>query len=393
MTLSKVIRNKRKCGKYKSVLILEDGTLVEGCGFGHPTVSCGELVFTTGMVGYPEALTDPSFRGQILIFTHPMMGNYGVPSKEILEFGTPKYFESERIQVEAVVVAYENLPSHWTAIMSLNEWLKMEGIPGVSAVDTRALVKKIRERGVMEAVVAVYEDKVDIDELMSRLKGSLRYDQKVLVRDVMPKNIVFHEPPDYHGHMSTLVVVDCGIKYGILRELLRNGFRLIRIPCNEDPIKYLEAYGGSGIVYGSGPGNPKLLTEVIERAKEVLEYGVPILGICLGHQILALAAGAEIYKLKYGHRGQNKPCIDLERGKCFVTSQSHGYVVDEKSLTGTGFKLWMVNADDKTVEGLKHVNKPVITVQFHPEGSPGPLDSVWVFSLFKRLVERYGTPH
>ncbi len=390
MNIKKIIKNKRKCDRYKSVLILEDGTVIEGCGFGYPRVSYGELVFTTSIVGYPEALTDPSFKGQILMFTNPMMGNYGVPSKEVLELGMSKYFESERVQVEAVVVAYSNSPSHWASIMSLDEWLYSEGIPGISLVDTRALVKKIREEGVMQAMVAVYEDSVDIDELIGRLASSLRYDQRLLAHEVMPKNIIFHEPPDQGNRIPTLVVVDFGIKYGILRELLRNGFRVIRIPCNEDPIKYLSTYGASGVVYGSGPGNPKLLTNVIESAKEVLEYNVPVLGICLGHQILALAAGADTYKLKYGHRGPNKPCIDLEKGKCFVTSQNHGYAVDERSLEGTAFKLWMINADDKTVEGLKSVNRPVITVQFHPEGSPGPLDSVWIFNLFKRLVERYG---
>ncbi|MEM0453290.1 MAG: glutamine-hydrolyzing carbamoyl-phosphate synthase small subunit [Sulfolobales archaeon] len=387
----RIIKNKVKCGKYKSILILEDGTVIEGCGFGHPGISYGELVFTTGMVGYPESLTDPSFKGQILIFTHPMMGNYGVPSKEVLEFGIPKYFESERIQVEAVIVAYNNLPSHWASIMSLDEWLYSEGIPGMSLVDTRALVKKIREKGVMSACLAVYENDIDVDELMSNFSKSLIYDQRILVDSVMPKNIIFHEPPTYSEHTNTLMVVDCGIKFGILRELLRNGFRVIRIPCYDNPIKYFEAYGASGIVYSNGPGNPKLLNKVIEYAKDVLEYNIPVLGICLGHQLLALAAGGDTYKLKYGHRGHNKPCVDLEKGKCFVTSQNHGYAVDEKSLNNTGFKLWMINADDKTVEGLKHVNKPIITVQFHPEGSPGPLDSVWVFSLFRRLVERYGT--
>lgn len=391
MNVSKVIKNKRKCTKYESVLILDDGTVVEGCGFGHPGIRTGELVFTTGMVGYPEALTDPSFKGQILVFTNPMMGNYGVPSKEVLEFGIPKYFESERVQVEAVIVAYNNLPSHWANIMSLDEWLYSEGIPGISLVDTRALVKKIREKGVMPAIVAVYEDEIDLDDLVGKLSTSLSYDQKVLVGDVMPKNIIFHEPPTYSERLSTLIVVDCGIKYGILRELLRNGFRVIRIPCYEDPLKYLEAYDASGIVYGNGPGNPKLLTDLIKHVGGVLEYNVPVLGICLGHQVLALATGGDTYKLKYGHRGHNKPCVDLERGKCFVSSQNHGYAVDEGSLSNTGFKLWMINADDKTVEGLKHVSKPIITVQFHPEGCPGPLDSVWIFSLFRRLVERYGT--
>lgn len=392
MSTNLIFKRKKLCRGLKSYLILEDGTIMEGCGFGSPGIRVGELVFTTGMVGYHEAITDPSFKGQILIFTHPMMGNYGVPSKEILEFGIPKYFESDRPQVEAVVVAYHNIPSHWASIKSLDEWLRDEGVPAVSDVDTRELVKRIREKGVMNALVVVYEDseEVSVDDLISKLNSSLRYDYRDLVSEVMPKNIVFHEPLNFSSNVPTIIAVDCGIKYGILRELIKNGFRVIRIPCVEDPVKYYVEFNASGILYSNGPGNPKLLNDTIKYARAVLEYGIPTLGICLGHQILALAAGADTYKLKYGHRGHNKPCIDLERGKCFVTSQNHGYAVSSESLSNTGFKLWMINADDKTVEGLKHISKPIITVQFHPEGSPGPLDSEWVFSLFKRLVERYG---
>jgi len=386
-------RKVRKCAHgLKSLLILEDGLVVEGCGFGYPTTRVGELVFTTGMVGYPEALTDPSFRGQILVLTHPLIGNYGVPSSNILEYGIPKFFESERIQVEALVVAYDTSPSHWTSIMSLHEWLSREGVPGLSGIDTRMLVRRIRERGVMMAIAAVYDerDDVNVDELVTKLSSSTRYDYRDLVSEVSPKNIIFHEPTEYSHSIPTIIVVDCGIKYGILRELLRRGFRVIRIPCYEDPVKYLYEFKASGIVISNGPGNPLLLKDVIRHAAGVIEYGIPTLGICLGHQVLALAAGANVFKLKYGHRGHNKPCLDVERGKCFVTSQNHGYAIDRDSLSNTQFKLWFVNVDDKTTEGLRHTSKPIITTQFHPEASPGPLDSVWVFNLFKRLVERYG---
>ena len=386
----KVYKRRFKCKGPSAVLILEDGTVFEGCGLGSPGLSIGELVFTTGMVGYPEAITDPSFRGQILVFTHPLIGNYGVPSKDIIEYGVPKYFESDKPQVRAVVTAYTTSPSHWTSIIDLEGWLMNEGIPGITMVDTRMIVKMLREKGVMNALVYTYEGDVDIDELMDKLRSSLRYDYINLVAEVMPKNTIFHEPPDVVSKASTVVLVDCGVKYGIIRALLKRGFRVIRIPCIEDPLKYVDEFGASGIVYSNGPGNPLLLKDTIEYARGVLEYGIPTLGICLGHQILAIASGAEIYKLKYGHRGQNKPCMDLERGKCFVTSQNHGYAVDNSSIADTGFKLWFINIDDKTVEGLKHNSKPVITVQFHPEASPGPHDSEWIFNLFRRLVEKYG---
>lgn len=392
MYVHRIYRRRFKCrDSLNAALILEDGTVFEGCGFGYPDTKVGEVVFTTGMVGYPEALTDPSFRGQILVFTHPLIGNYGVPSKDILEFGVPKYFESDGIHVKALVVAYNTEPSHWTSIKDLNEWLMSEGVPGISMVDTRMIVKIIRERGVMNALISVYEDELtDINELYHKLMSSPKYDDLDLVNEVMPKNVIFHEPPELTGRIYTIVLVDCGVKYGIVRELLKRGFRVVRIPCNEDPMRYFNEFSASGILYSNGPGNPTLLRETIRYASNVLEYGVPTLGICLGHQILAMAVGAKTFKLRYGHRGQNKPCVDLEKGKCFVTSQNHGYAVDEYSITNTGFKLWFINADDKTVEGLKHVRKPVMTVQFHPEASPGPLDSEWIFGLFRRLVERYG---
>lgn len=387
----KVYKRRFKCRGFNAVLLLEDGTVFEGCGFGSPGIGVGELVFTTGMVGYPEAITDPSFRGQILVFTHPLIGNYGVPSKDIFEYGVPKYFESNKPQVRAIVTAYITSPSHWTSISDLDRWLMSEGIPGITMVDTRMIVKMLREKGVMNALVYVYDDYVDIDELMAKLRSSLRYDYIDLVSEVMPKNVIFHEPPDLISRTSTVVLVDCGVKYGIVRALLKRGFRVIRIPCVEDPLKYVDEFGASGIIYSNGPGNPLLLKDTIEHARNVLEFGIPTLGICLGHQILAIASGAKIFKLKYGHRGQNKPCMDLERDKCFVTSQNHGYAVDNSSIANTGFKLWFINVDDKTVEGLKHNSKPVITVQFHPEASPGPHDSEWIFNLFKRLVEKYGT--
>lgn len=374
----------------KSLIVLEDGLVVEGCGFGAPGIRVGELVFTTGMVGYPETLTDPSFEGQILIMTHPLIGNYGVPSTEIREFGLPLHYESDRIHVEALIVAYETDPNHWASSKSLHEWLTSENVPGVSNVDTRMLVKHIREKGVMMAAVAVYSyaEYMDAEYLFRILKKTTRYDNLDLVNRVSPSKPIINTPNSYWK--KTILVIDCGVKYGILRELLRRKFRVVRIPCKEDPIKYLYEYNAKGVVLSNGPGNPIILRDTIKYAQNLIEYNIPILGICLGHQILALAAGGQTYKLRYGHRGQNKPCIDMESGKCFVTSQNHGFAINADSLKGTGFKIWMINADDKTIEGLKHISRPIITTQFHPEASPGPLDTSWIFDLFEKMVEKYG---
>jgi len=374
----------------KSLLLLEDGTLIEGWGFGKPGVRVGEIVFTTGMVGYTESLTDPSYEGQILIITHPLVGNYGVARKHICENGLPLHFESDRIHVEALVVAYETDPSHWASGMSLHEWLESEGVPGISHVDTRFLVKKIREKGVMMAALAVYPEDEDFDaeKLVKLLESSTRYDEINFVKRVSPKKPLIHKPRN--KLKGTIVLVDCGVKYGIVRELLRRGFQVVRIPYNENPMKYVYEYKASGVLFSNGPGNPERLVETVKNAKEVLEYGIPALGICLGHQILAIADGATTYKLRYGHRGHNKPCLDVLKGKCFVTSQNHGYTVDVKSLENTGFKLWMINIDDKSVEGLLHTRNPVITTQFHPEASPGPLDSEWIFDLFEKMVVKHG---
>ena len=383
---------KRLC-RYglRSLIVLEDGVIIEGCGFGSPGIRVGEMVFTTGMVGYPEALTDPSFEGQILIMTHPLIGNYGVPSTKITEYGLPLHYESDRIHVEALIVAYETNPSHWTSSKSLHEWLVSENIPGISDVDTRMLVKHIREKGVMMAAIAVYNysEDVNAEYLFEILKKTTRYDYLNLVDRVSPSRPIAYTPNKHWR--ETILVIDCGVKYGILRELLRRKFRVIRIPCKENPVEYLHEYNAKGVVFSNGPGNPIILKDTIKHAQNLIEYEIPVLGICLGHQILALAAGGRTYKLRYGHRGQNKPCIDVESGKCFVTSQNHGFAVDADSLKDTGFKIWMINADDKTIEGLKHVTKPIITTQFHPEASPGPLDTSWIFDLFRKMVERHGT--
>ncbi|MCO6041914.1 glutamine-hydrolyzing carbamoyl-phosphate synthase small subunit [Thermococcus alcaliphilus] len=366
----------------KAYLLLQDGTIIEGKGFGAEGVKFGEVVFTTSMVGYPESLTDPSYKGQILVMTYPLIGNYGVPSKKIKENGIPVHYESDKIQVEGYVVSKLMRPSHWASEMSLEKWLKKEGVPGIEGVDTRALVKKIRETGVMMGALAVgnYE-KEELGEIMEKLRR-VNYDKMNFVEEVTPKKPIIHEPKDYE---KTVVVIDCGIKYGILRELLKRKFKVIRVPCTYDPIQAFEEFDAEGILLSNGPGNPSVLEGLIAKAEAIIEYSVPTLGICLGSQILALADGGEIYKLKYGHRGINKPVKDLKTRKAFVTTQNHGYAVKPDSLNE--FKVWMINLDDGSVEGIYHPNKPIIATQFHPEASPGPLDSTWVFDLFSKLIK------
>ncbi|MEM1901065.1 MAG: glutamine-hydrolyzing carbamoyl-phosphate synthase small subunit [Candidatus Nezhaarchaeales archaeon] len=368
--------------KLNAALVLEDGSIFLGKGFGFPKTVVGEVVFTTGMVGYPESITDPSYQGQILCFTYPLIGNYGVPSFDIKdEWGIPLHFESDRPHVLGIIV-HElcDKPSHWSSAQSLHEWLIKEGVPGITGIDTRKLTKKLRIKGVMMGALEVSEGDIDVDKLFSLLEKAPRYDSLDLVAEVTIK-----EPIIYENYGPTVVVIDCGVKYGIIRSLLRRGLRVIRVPRDWSADKILELEP-QGVVVSNGPGNPEMNIETIKTVRELVELGIPMLGICLGNQIIALALGASTYKLKFGHRGQNKPCIDLESGMCYVTSQNHGFAVDETSLKGSGLSTWFLNADDMTVEGIKHARKPVIAVQFHPEASPGPYDTEYVFDLFANMI-------
>ncbi|RLF06338.1 MAG: carbamoyl-phosphate synthase small subunit [Thermoprotei archaeon] len=375
-------------GRVRAVLVLEDGTVFWGRGFGSPGLAVGEVVFTTGMVGYTESLTDPSYIGQILCFTYPLVGNYGVPPYSMTdEHGLPLHFESWGIKVEGVV-AHEVCftPSHWSSIMDIDEWLRREGVPGIWGIDTRRLTAKLREQGVMMGALKTYEEGDDLDigelrELVRRVEyGSTNYVVRASVNSP-----VFYE--SMHGHRGLIAVIDCGVKLSIVRSLLRRGYDVILLPHNVTASEVMKL-DPAGVVVSNGPGNPKLCMETIDVVRNLIEYGVPILGICLGHQIISLALGADTYKLPYGHRGQNKPCIDLRTGRCYVTSQNHGYAVDPSTLEGTGLKLWFINADDKTVEGVIDEGRRILGVQFHPEASPGPNDTAWVFDYFIKLLER-----
>ncbi len=337
------------------------------------------------MVGYTETLTDPSYRGQILCFTYPSIGNYGVPSESTLdEFGLPKYFESDNIQTSGVIVYdLSNVSSHWTCVKTLDEWLFQQNVPGIYGIDTRELTKKIRIEGVMNGKILINEhDKVMVSE---NKDPEFDYNLHNFVNDVSILN------PKFYGKTSDplIALIDTGTKYSIIRNLIKLGFSVVRLPWNSSH-EQIMSYKPKGIVISNGPGDPVVCKETIQTASRIIEDSLPTLGICLGHQILALADGAKTQKLKFGHRGQNKTCVDLDSNHSFITSQNHGYGVELESLNNTGFDLWFQNIDDKTVEGIKHKSKPIIAVQFHPEASPGPFDCLFVFNKFKDLIINNG---
>jgi carbamoyl-phosphate synthase small subunit len=376
----------------KALLVLEDGTVFKGKGFGAPGVRAGEVVFTTGMVGYTESLTDPSYAGQILVFTYPLIGNYGVaPYAMVDDFGLPLHFESVGIKVEGVVVHEVCAkPSHWASRKSLGEWLREEGVPGIWGVDTRELVKKLREKGVMPGALAVFEEDEEPDPgQLLELAKRVNYSEARLAERVSVKDLTVYRTARSRG---LIAVLDCGVKLSIVRALLRRGFDAALIPYGT-PAERVVDLEPLGVVVSNGPGNPELYTEVIEATEGLIEYGMPILGICLGHQLVSLTLGARTYKLLYGHRGVNKPAVDVRTGRCYVTSQNHGYAVDLRTLKQAGLELWFINADDRTVEGVIDERRGLLCVQFHPEASPGPNDTAWVFDYFVKIIEKREKRH
>jgi len=367
---------------YAAKLILEDGSVFDGIGFGYPSEIAGEVVFNTGMVGYTETLTDPSYRGQILCMTYPLVGNYGVPSFEVKdEYGLPKFFESDKIQVKALLIHdLSDVASHWSCIKTLDQWLFEEKIPGIHGIDTRELTKKLRVRGVMMGAMVVSENAID-ESRLKKVLGSAKYEGLNFMPEVSTS-----EPQGYGDKgKNCIIVLDTGVKYSIIRNIMRTGYRVVRLPWDAT-YEQVMSYNPKGVVISNGPGDPKVCTGTIKTATKLIKESTPTLGICLGNQILALAAGANTYKLKFGHRGQNKPCIDKRNNHVYVTSQNHGYGIDPKTLGKTGFKVWFANADDDTVEGIEHKSKPIIAVQFHPEASPGPYDCMYVFDRFKEII-------
>lgn len=367
-----------------ATIVLEDGSTYRGTGFGYPKTVGGEFVFNTGMVGYTETLTDPSYRGQMLCLTYPLIGNYGVPSNSIKDnFGLPKYFESENIQVSGLIVhEISNVANHRECHKTLDQWLFDEKIPGISGIDTRDLTKKIRIKGVMKGALSVSENEINTKELLGIIKKT-KYDGFNFMSQVSIDTTIEYGDPT----LEPIVLIDTGTKYSIIRNVLRMGYRVIRVPWDTSFSKII-SYKPKGIIISNGPGDPKMCNSTIQTVVKLFESTLPILGICLGNQIIALAAGGDTYKLKFGHRGQNKGCTDVNTNQTFITSQNHGYGVKSNTLNKTGFKAWYVNSDDDTIEGIKHKSKPIIAVQFHPEASPGPYDCMHVFEEFKELVER-----
>jgi carbamoyl-phosphate synthase small subunit len=347
-------------------LVLEDGSVFPGRAFGFPSAVSGEVVFNTGMVGYPEALTDPSYRGQILVLTYPLVGNYGVPARTSHN-GLDSPFESEAVQVAGLVVAEAATTySHRSATRSLGEWLAEQAVPGLSGVDTRALTKRLRERGVMLGKLVSEGDDLDLRDP----------NQENLVALVSAK-----EPITYGTGRRRVVLIDCGCKHSIIRGLVERGLTVARVPWNYD---FLDE-DFDGLVISNGPGDPKMCVETIEHVRRAMERGRPILGICLGNQILALAAGADTYKLKFGHRGQNQPCGRVGTSRCYITSQNHGYAVDESTLP-PGWEPSFRNLNDGTNEGIRHRSHPFTSVQFHPEAAPGPVDTTFLFDEFVGIL-------
>lgn len=347
-------------------LILEDDTVFHGFQFASKKMVTGEVVFNTGMVGYPESLTDASYRGQILVFTYPLIGNYGVPGDE-KEDKLLKYFESDKIQVQGAVLSdYPESHPHWNAKKSLPEWMKEHDVPGICGIDTRELTRKLREKGTM--LGKIVHDKEDINFEDPNKRN--------LVSEVSVK-----EPTTYGRGNKRVVIIDCGVKNSIIRAFLRRGFAVLRVPWDYDFLKEK----AEGFVISNGPGNPKMCDETISNVRKALKKRTPILGICLGSQILALATGADTYKLKYGHRGQNQPCVEAGTKRCYITSQNHGYAVRSETLP-EDWREWFFNNNDNTNEGLVHISKPFFGTQFHPEASPGPDDTELIFDMFVRAM-------
>jgi len=367
-------------------LFLEDGTRFDGFGFGARVERVGEVVFTTGMVGYPESLTDPSFRGQILVFTFPLLGNYGVPSPTARDrFGLPARLESPSVQVRAMVVRGLTRPNHWEGTIRLEEWLEREGIPGIGGIDTRRLTEHLRSRGVLRGVVRVDPagKRPTSASLARAIKRAPLYQDEPLVPEVSPKR------PTLLGSSKDPLValLDGGVKASIIRALLERDLAVLRLPYDHEVPTKWEGRKVRGLLVGNGPGDPAQLAPAIEELGRPAHRELPTLGICLGQQLLALARGGETYKLKFGHRGQNKTVL-FPKGKALIVSENHGYAVEAKSLDGTGLEVWATNPDDGTVEGLRDARGRVLALQGHPEGHPGPQEAGFVFDQFRQQVRR-----
>lgn len=358
-------------------LILEDGTEYSGVSFAARRPVVGEVVFTTAMSGYVEALTDPSFRGQILVLTYPLAGNYGVPpARDAGSLDRP--FESDRIQVQGLVVQHAiQQPSHHASARTLGAWLASEGIPAVTGIDTRTLTRRLREHGTMRGWLLPADGPLDAERAAAQ-GVEMRRELFQLVAPSATTRLG-------GGTGPRVLLVDAGAKDNLIRSMLERGAQVIRAPWHADLAALVPE--ADGVLLGNGPGDPKDLPELVAQVRDLLQRpGLPIFGVCLGNQILALAAGGDTFKLPYGHRGVNQPVQEISTRRCFITSQNHGYAVREDSLP-RDWEPWFVNLNDGTNEGIRARFKPVFSVQFHPDASPGPRDTAFLFDTFLELCE------
>ncbi|MEA3298016.1 MAG: glutamine-hydrolyzing carbamoyl-phosphate synthase small subunit [Chloroflexota bacterium] len=366
----------------KATLILEDGTVYRGYPFGSERTTLGEVVFDTAMTGYQEMLTDPSFAGQILAFTYPMIGNYGISEAD---------FESGHIQVRGIAVReYCHRPSNLHSVRTLDNYLRDSNIPGISGIDTRSLTRHVRSRGAMMGILST---EMRDEDALERLESYPRYNVTDLVYEVSTEQMyqwsaVGDRQTDASADIKrvshNIVVVDLGLKYNIVRILSRLGCRITIVPYTAS-LNDILALHPDGVVLSSGPGNPSLLGDVIDVVKGLIGAKIPLMGICLGHLLIGKASGAEIFKLKFGHHGGNHPVRDLATNKVYITVQSHGYAIDDSTLQG-GFEVSQINLNDGTVEGIYHPDLPLISIQYHPEASPGPRDSSYLFDRFLAMA-------
>ncbi|MFX1401956.1 MAG: glutamine-hydrolyzing carbamoyl-phosphate synthase small subunit [Promethearchaeota archaeon] len=368
-----------------AILMLQDGRYFQGIGFGATKKVGGELVFTTITgAGYNETLTDPSYKGQIVVMTHPLVGNYGVPAWEKDEYGILKHFESNSIKVSGFVVneCCKN-PSHYESVKTLNEFLLEEDVPGIEWIDTRAITKILREEGVQIGLLAVYNpgEHPNIEELKQEVTKLEDPNLKHLASEVSTREIIKYTPQKPKGKV---VVLDLGVKNNILRNLVARDIEVIQVPYNSSYDQIVE-FKPNGVLISNGPGDPAIYVNVIKVTRELMKNLVPIMGICLGNQIIGLAAGGSSYKLKYGHRGGNKTVINPKTNQCYITAQNHGFCIKDFEIGG--FKEFLKNIDDNSNEGLIDEDKHIFAVQFHPEASPGPLDSLFLFDKFIELME------
>lgn len=377
-------------------LILDDGSRFSGKSFGYEKPVAGEVVFNTAMTGYPESLTDPSYAGQLMMLTYPLVGNYGVPPFTIEPNGLATFMESEKIHAEAIIVSdYSQEYSHWNAVESLADWLKREQVPGITGIDTRELTKVLREHGVMMGRI-VFEE-VESGELRIESYENVNYVDKVSCKEIisyLPDGTSQHLPitipiaqlnsqlSTFNSPLKKVVLVDCGVKTNIIRCLLKRDVEVIRVPWDYD----FNGLEYDGLFISNGPGDPDTCDDAVQNIRKAMaNEKLPIFGICMGNQLLSKAGGAMIYKLKYGHRSHNQPVRMVGTERCFITSQNHGYAVDNNTL-GADWEPLFINMNDGSNEGIKHKRNPWFSAQFHPEAASGPTDTEFLFDEFVKLL-------